>query len=115
MLVGSKSDVKLLPCPFCGCADFRLEQMLDGCNELSYTVMCLCCFARTGYKDTEKEVFDAWNVRSFDLLIMQQEISSLQKQLAECEDDAEQLADTNAQLREALESAINGPGGYAVT
>ena len=49
---------KLKPCPFCGG-----KAIIDGCDETLWIVICKKCNASIGYKETEREAIEAWNMR----------------------------------------------------
>lgn len=50
------SDIKLLPCPFCGG-----EARTDSCG--SHWVRCTICGARGCVESTRKEAIEQWNIR----------------------------------------------------
>ena len=57
-------EIKLEPCPFCGCVDIELEEYLpEGCYTECWKVTCSHCSAGLQYEDNEKEAVDKWNNR----------------------------------------------------
>ena len=54
------SEIKLKPCPFCGC-EARLTQYFPGRN---YSVQCSVCGAATLHYMNEADAARAWNRRS---------------------------------------------------
>jgi Lar family restriction alleviation protein len=50
------SDIKLLPCPFCGG-----EAISDSCG--NHWVRCTFCGARGSVGNTRKEAIEQWNTR----------------------------------------------------
>lgn len=51
-------EIKLKPCPFCGC----IAELLT----IDYEFLCICnkCGASTKYYETAKEAAEAWNNRA---------------------------------------------------
>lgn len=49
---------KLKPCPFCGG-----HAIIDGCDDTLWSVICNKCDASIGYKETEREAIEEWNLR----------------------------------------------------
>lgn len=49
---------RLKPCPFCGG-----EAVISGCDGGEWSVICIVCDASIGYKGTEREAIEAWNIR----------------------------------------------------
>ncbi len=58
------SEIKLLPCPFCGSEDIKdFGSSAIGGLSLLYYVTCCECHCRTVVKSTKEEAIQAWNTR----------------------------------------------------
>ena len=52
------SEIKLLPCPFCGG-----EELAIGSSELHNYVMCTKCLCKTSFLRTKAKTIETWNTR----------------------------------------------------
>lgn len=76
------SEIKLLPCPFCGgTAKVRGEKFYQ--PNVRRNVICTKCFSSGGWYKTEEEAIEKWNTRE----PMQEIVKKLEKELLENPDD----------------------------
>lgn len=62
-------EIKLKPCPFCGCSDYtvHLQKLYyDNENYTKWKVMCEACGAEMSEFATPERAIEAWNRRVND-------------------------------------------------
>ena len=93
------SEIKLLPCPFCG---GEVEMAVDSVDAYSnaYTFCCDNCYMYTAYQfSNEKEAIEYWNTRK--------PMERILTRLEECEKDCRQykyMTDFQAQANAYLKA-----------
>jgi Lar family restriction alleviation protein len=61
-----ESELKLLPCPFCGGHDIKIIEVDLAQCEIDYCIRCLDCETSNCLMDTKEECIRLWNTRAKD-------------------------------------------------
>lgn len=92
---------RLLPCPFCGCADNDAASQCAAISDDLYSIWCGLCLAEGPACDSEAEAIAAWNKRS----VSSDRAGVIEECIAAAEEATKDLA--GKFTRYGVETAVN--------